>query len=401
MPKYGYRLLALLVGAGILALAGRALLVADSYYVYGSYRAASVPEIAAQEPAYQGSDSCRECHTAAFEKWRAGIHDRRVKCETCHGPARDHAKTQAKLPIPEDTRTLCSVCHEQMPTRPGAQPQIVVADHAGDQQCTVCHNAHSPAIGKATAAGAGNGAALAARCASCHGEKGEGVGSFPPLAGKSAEYLAKRMEGYRSGEIANPMMATIAKGLDDSAIAALADYYAGLGAAAEVPPLAESCASCHGERGEGQGDVPALAGRKAEELAALLKAYRTGERPNPVMHNFAEPLSDETIEALASYYAGLGAGRAQQALPEGAPADAESCAGCHGDRGEGLDEYPPLAGKSAEYLAAQLRAYRSGERQSEVMAGIAEELDDQAIDDLAAWYAAQPAPAAEPAPAGQ
>lgn len=65
---------------------------------------------------------------------------------------------------------------------------------------------------------------------------------------------------------------------------------------------------------------------------------------------------------------------------------ARGCASCHGLHGKGRI---PLAGKSAGYLAEQLRAYRSLMRADETMNAIAKELNDQDIADLAAYYASQ------------
>jgi len=48
---------------------------------------------------------------------------------------------------------------------------------------------------------------------------------------------------------------------------------------------------------------------------------------------------------------------------------------------------PNLAGQPALYLAAQLRAYRSGDRRHEVMTLMAKPLTDEDIQQLAAWYA--------------
>lgn len=48
---------------------------------------------------------------------------------------------------------------------------------------------------------------------------------------------------------------------------------------------------------------------------------------------------------------------------------------------------PNLAGQPEVYLASQLKQFRSGKRQNEVMAVIAKGLTDGDIDDLATWFA--------------
>ena len=65
------------------------------------------------------------------------------------------------------------------------------------------------------------------------------------------------------------------------------------------------------------------------------------------------------------------------------------CSSCHGRDGIAtLPEAPNLAGQNPGYVAAQLRAYRDNKRQNEQMNIVAQELTDQQIADLAAWYAA-------------
>ena len=64
-----------------------------------------------------------------------------------------------------------------------------------------------------------------------------------------------------------------------------------------------------------------------------------------------------------------------------------ACAVCHGPLGVAtLPDAPNLAGQSAIYLVAQLKAYRGGTRQHEVMSLMAKPLSDADIDNLAAWY---------------
>jgi cytochrome c553 len=55
----------------------------------------------------------------------------------------------------------------------------------------------------------------------------------------------------------------------------------------------------------------------------------------------------------------------------------------------GAPRTPRIGGQPAAYLAEQLRAFRSGERESasEVMSLVAEDLTDERIEDVAAWYA--------------
>jgi cytochrome c553 len=64
-----------------------------------------------------------------------------------------------------------------------------------------------------------------------------------------------------------------------------------------------------------------------------------------------------------------------------------ACAVCHGPLGLAVaPDAPGLAGQSAIYLGAQLRAYRSGARKHEVMNVMAKPLNDDDIDDLVAWF---------------
>lgn len=71
-----------------------------------------------------------------------------------------------------------------------------------------------------------------------------------------------------------------------------------------------------------------------------------------------------------------------------APAAAQMCSACHGPKGIATaPDAPHLAGQSAIYTSAQLKAYRSGARKHEVMNVVAKPLSDADIDALSAWYA--------------
>ena len=63
------------------------------------------------------------------------------------------------------------------------------------------------------------------------------------------------------------------------------------------------CAGCHGDRGQGIGPNPALAGKPEADLVKALKDFKSG-KPS-VMHALTASLSDRDIENLAAYYASL------------------------------------------------------------------------------------------------
>ncbi|BES70193.1 cytochrome c [Marinobacter nanhaiticus D15-8W] len=79
---------------------------------------------------------------------------------------------------------------------------------------------------------------------------------------------------------------------------------------------------------------------------------------------------------------------AQAADPANGRKLARQCQTCHGLDGIArIPIAPHLAGESQIYLERQLKAFRSGERQHEMMTVVAKDLTDQQISDVAAWYA--------------
>ncbi len=296
-------------------------------------------EIASDRPKFRTPKACEQCHAAKYQEWAKGVHNnpslgKVVKCEVCHGaaggrdknPVSDISSTgtdhpdRLKLDVPRDTVKLCTLCHEQMPGRPAEQKQIVVATHAGAQQCKDCHNVHSPRIfvgALASTSRPGNaaaGKAIAGDCAECHGKTGVSEdAATPSLAGQNETYLADAIKAYRKGLRKEPLMTGMAKDLSDAAAENLAAYYAGLQcksaqngetqAAARGQVLATKCVSCHGSNGiSGQAMWPSLAGQSKEYLLNAMKSYRT-ERKNGLMNKIAKDLNDADAAALAAYYA--------------------------------------------------------------------------------------------------
>jgi len=93
------------------------------------------------------------------------------------------------------------------------------------------------------------------------------------------------------------------------------------------------------------------------------------------------------LPALASglWLAGAAGGQAADAPP-----GASSCTGCHAAQRIPDSVIPRIAGRKAGDIVQFMREYRSGAWPSSVMGRIAKGFDDQQIDAIATWFAAQP-----------
>lgn len=169
-----------------------------------------------------------------------------------------------------------------------------------------------------------------------------------------------------------------------------------------------TCGICHGARGvSALPKYPRLAAQNAVYLSAQLKGFRGQTRGDPdavgYMWGMAAPLDDETIEALAAYYA------AQPPPPAigGQPADVVSrgreiyehgieskgvpaCSACHGPGGQGMADFPRLAAQHAQYALKQLASFQSNMRNVAVMHGVAATLLVPEMEAVAAFLQAQP-----------
>lgn len=125
-------------------LAVRSQLVPKSFGAYGHYRGDSVAEIAALPVKYGGEQACTKCH-AGIDEVKVTSRHASVRCESCHGPAKQHALDPvANLqPHIENATDLCLLCHASNPTRPPGFPQIDSREHRPGIQCVACHNPHS------------------------------------------------------------------------------------------------------------------------------------------------------------------------------------------------------------------------------------------------------------------
>jgi cytochrome c553 len=183
------------------------------------------------------------------------------------------------------------------------------------------------------------------------------------------------------------------------------------------------CAACHGAHGEGTDNdyFPRLAGKPAGYLYNQLIAFRDGRRKYPPMNYLLAYLPDAYLHQIADYFAGEHPPYPQPAAPKVDAATLErgkalanggeaahgvpACTSCHGAALTGREPaIPGLLGLHADYISAQLGAFRYGTRSTarpDCMHEIATRLTDRDITAIAAWLASQPAPAnPTPAPAG-
>ena len=182
--------------------------------------------------------------------------------------------------------------------------------------------------------GAGAGAANA--CFTCHGLRGQGDGAGSPrLADLDIGYLERQLEAYADGRRRHSQMSWIARRLSSTDRKAVAAFYArmpyraGSGPSRPAPLLYRhgdpqrglpSCASCHGDNGEGIGPAnPPLAGQPAAYLAEQIDQWRRARRrndPGDVMLRISQLLTPRESAALAAYAATLPGGPPSPVSPE-------------------------------------------------------------------------------------
>ena len=169
------------------------------------------------------------------------------------------------------------------------------------------------------------------------------------------------------------------------------------------------CVACHGADGNSPASAnPHLAGQGAEYIYKQLKNFKAVDgkpaaRNNAIMGGMVAALSDDDMKNLAAWFSSQKAKPAvakdeskialgqkiwrQGDFKKGIPA----CAGCHGPAGAGLPaQYPRLAGQFPEYTEAQLKTFRSEERNNDpeqMMRMIAAKLSDPEIRAVAEYAA--------------
>ena len=185
------------------------------------------------------------------------------------------------------------------------------------------------------------------------------------------------------------------------------------GDAAAGQAMSAQCAACHGADGNSAAPTfPRLAGQNAKYIYKQLNDFKSGLRNNALMMPMVADKTDQQMADLAVYFS-----QQKSAVNLADPAllakgerlyrggnhatGVAPCAGCHGPSGKGNSYavFPKLGGQHADYIKAQLIAFRAAGRDDNtdqkrvndaakageqgIMQMVASKLSDKEIDALA------------------
>jgi len=171
---------------------------------------------------------------------------------------------------------------------------------------------------------------------------------------------------------------------------------------------AVTCGACHGVDGNtAVPNFPKLAGLGEKYLLKQMKDIRDGRRPVAAMAGQVDNMTDQDLADIAAFY------DAKERTSEMADEDlvalgrkvymsgimerkVAACSGCHSPSGKGNGPagFPGLAGQHADYIAAQLKMFRTGyespegrtnDGDSKIMRTTAFELSDLEIKAVASY----------------
>jgi cytochrome c553 len=181
-----------------------------------------------------------------------------------------------------------------------------------------------------------NGKVKSVTCGACHGADGNSAITMnPKLAGQHAQYLVKQLTEFKLASKTggkegrnNAIMNGMSAALSEQDIHDLAAYYSSqkatpsessqdaveqgnkLYVGGDLKRGITACIACHGPKGNGTSlsGFPDISGQHSAYIATQLKSFRSGERANSLngmMADIAKRLTDEDIQVISSYVAGL------------------------------------------------------------------------------------------------
>lgn len=158
-------------------------------------------------------------------------------------------------------------------------------------------------------------------CIACHGANGNSTAAqYPVLAGQTARYIYLQIKDFKEGRRTEPQMEPFVKDLSRQDMFDIAAYFAAQkprptafkadpARAARGKAKADEtlCTMCHLGGFLGQNEIPRVAGQHYEYIVKQMRDFKTARRTNDAgnMASVSKTLSDQDIEDLAHYLAGL------------------------------------------------------------------------------------------------
>ena len=169
------------------------------------------------------------------------------------------------------------------------------------------------------------------------------------------------------------------------------------------------CSNCHGVKGISiSPNFPNLAGQSQPYLVTQLKTFRSHGRSDPAgfeyMWGISARLTDDQINGLADYYStqkpSTGIAHHSTLLKEGQQIfeqgivsnNVAACSTCHGVNGEGMQQFPRIAGQHTDYTVKQLMVFQQTDQRPEgaIMKAITHNLTPENMKSVALYLESMP-----------
>ena len=216
-------------------------------------------------------------------------------------------------------------------------------------------------------------------CNTCHTPSGMGQPESANIRGLNAAYFTRQMQDFKSGARGGPRsaaMAGFAKNMSDDDIKEVATYYSGLKAAqwtriSESNVAPKTMVGRNSQRTKLEGTDTEQVGNRIIEFANSPAAVR--QMAEPAFIAFVPPGALNGGRTLVSTG---GAGKTQ------------ACSGCHGDKLQGAEDIPGIAGRSPVYIARQIYSFKNGVRKgpmADIMKTVVGKLSDDDVVQIASY----------------
>ena len=164
------------------------------------------------------------------------------------------------------------------------------------------------------------------------------------------------------------------------------------------------CTGCHNEDGNSiVPEFPKLAGLDPVYITKQINDFKKYKRVSEIMGPMAAQIPDADVPKLAAYFSRQKrttgtpevvidsklASQGQQIYDDGIVSSAvPACSGCHGEKGEGTELFPRLAGQHTAYLITQMNNFKNIVRNNDVkkvMRAVTSRMTEQEIKAVAEY----------------